>query len=93
MIDSPNIVTDPGSVLLFPFLTSSQRPIRALISGSIFIYKIFFFFALREFYRTRGSCMMRWTPDRVLNMLVPLTYNGTPTDMNFAKPSRKVVHQ
>ena len=37
--------------------------------------------------------MMRWTPDRVLNMLVPLTYNGTPTDMNFAKPSRKVVHQ
>lgn len=33
--------------------------------------------------------MMRWTPDRVLNMLIPLTYNGIPTDMNFAKPSRK----
>ena len=37
--------------------------------------------------------MMRWTPGRVLSMLVPLTYNGIPTDMNFAKPSRKVVHQ
>ena len=48
MIDSPNIVTDPGSVLLFPFLTSSQRPIRVLISGSIFIYKIIYFLCFKR---------------------------------------------